>query len=404
MQVAPYIDTDTFALPGVHTGSTLTSIPHHGFNNTVPTQRESLPHTSYADKENYIMSLTEKYGSLPSGSRADTRSIRKHIRPDKKEVLRSDLFPEHLDPALRTQFDFQGNTDGDRERARIKQVKYQMRDGRTDAFGNFTDTTATGQLTQPRELPFDALKSSRQTEAVRRYTMAPARERSILEYKMGRSGGLASQNHMSRDTAVSASIMRRQSGGAQRKAILTGVGFERTYIAPENITVRSVMNSHEGRQRVQIDGLYKIDRPMIENVVKPRMKPRVTELRTPNPSSNTFMVGAPLLGSSSSGGQMITSHQAYDRGNVYERRYGQVADNRASRQAVIETTNAGWDHSFSAESYIRKYSAKAISVDHQRLFDQAQLQNKVTAIRNPQILRDYNAAKLNHRNVDMRRL
>ena len=141
MQVAPYIDNDTFALPGVHTGDTLTSIPHHGFDNTVPTQRESLPHTSYAEKENYIMSLTEKYGSLPSGSRADTRSIRKHIRPDKKEVLRADIFPEHLDPALRTQFDFNGNTDDDRERARIKLVKYQMRDGRTDACGNFTETT-----------------------------------------------------------------------------------------------------------------------------------------------------------------------------------------------------------------------------------------------------------------------
>lgn len=401
MQVAPYIDNDTFALPGVHTGDTLTSIPHHGFDNTVPTQRESLPHTSYAEKENYIMSLTEKYGSLPSGSRADTRSIRKHIRPDKKEVLRADIFPEHLDPALRTQFDFNGNTDDDRERARIKLVKYQMRDGRTDAFGNFTETTATGQLTQPRELPFDALKSSRQTEAVRRYTMAPARERSILEYKMDRSGGLASQNHMSRDTAVSASIMRRQSGGAQRKPALTGIGFERTYIAPENITVRSVMDNHTSRQRVQLDGLYKVERPMIENVVKPRMKPRVTELRTPNPSSSTFMIGAPLLGT---GYQLTTSNQAYDAGNVYDRRYGQVADNRASRQAVIESTNAGWDHSLSAEAYIRKYSAKAISVDHQRLFDQAQLQNKVTAIRNPQVLRDFTASKLNHRNVDMRLL
>jgi hypothetical protein len=359
-------------------------------------QRERLQHKSINERELFLHKLQQKHQSLPGAYKAQSGRRRHHYNPEPQGVERD------FEPLLGNfESILPGDVVNDRERRRVRNAKYKAYDGRIDSNGQVVSTGAHGMFDSAQESPYEAFRSGRQTERVKKDIAALNMMRNINETP-GRVVSVQWQgpSAVHRDTSESAAIPRRSVDTRGRTHIDGGNFYNAPYKPPENTVMSIVQDTRIAPGRREVTGtMFKQERPLIENITHSKQRTRFHELRTPNADSSSFTGSSLVFGNRSE--QLITT-SAPDLPNGPQRTNWAVSENRAMRQFKTDT-DFERDRELDTSAYNSKHKQNwQQEKAYQRHQKGDQVLNKtIVEGRNPQILRNYAPYE---RNIVMRRL
>jgi hypothetical protein len=306
---------------------------NHNKDITVPDQIDEVPPNQQGGEiDDFLMTLHSKH-VVPSTYAGNTHSRRQwHNNPQRRAVSRAELDPNHLSniTGLET-YDNNYSRNKMHIHEQLSKIVEQTHDGRTAMDGTYVDTTSTGEDVAPKQNVFEAMWS-RPDHGIKRELNALREVRNIQEIK-GRSVCYDSQlpNAVHRPSHESDKIPRRSVNTRPQAGSMNASA---SYFAPfqrPDVLVRPVVNEQSWEQRREIDGQFKQERPMIQNFVQGKTRPRVTFNRTPNPSGNhDYHVAATV--SCDRNQQLLTDYTRIDVDHTKQRSIWAVAGNRAMRQ------------------------------------------------------------------------
>jgi hypothetical protein len=307
---------------------------NHDTDRTIPDQVDIMPpsDTGFDERDNFLLALHSKH-NVPSTYRGNTHSRRSwHNNPQRRAVRRDELDPEHLSTISGLEkYDNNYSIEKMHKHEQLSKVVDQTHDGRTRMDGSYVDTTSTGEEIAYNQNVYEAMWS-RPDHGIKRELNALREVRNIQEIK-GRAICYDSQlpNAVHRPSIESDKIPRRSvKTRPQAGSMNTGTSYFAPYSSPDTV-LRPVVEEQAWEQRREVDGQFKHERPMIQNFIQGKTRPRVTYNRTPNPSGNHDYYSASAVNGDRNQ-QLMTDYKPIIVNNNKQRPIWAVAGNRAMRQ------------------------------------------------------------------------